>query len=109
MLIERSMEQSIIQEKRHEERMLLLRNLLQLSLAQVEDTTEGAFDRVDAAHEAEWEAAVAANSAAFRDWFESDSGQSLAEKYLQAYSDEAMESGQGIGALVAAFRSTLAH
>ncbi len=103
------MEQLIPQEKRHEERMLLLRNLLQLSLAQVEDATEGALDRVDAVHETEWEAAVAANSAAFRDWFESAPAQSLAETYLQTYSDEAMESGQGIDALVAAFRSTLAH
>lgn len=89
--------------------MLLLRNLLQLSLAEVEDSTEGAFDRVDTVHETEWEATVAANSESFRIWFESAEGQMLAERYLVAYSDEDMEAGRGVEELIGAFRSALAH
>ena len=79
------------------------------SLAQVEDSTAGAFDRVDTAHETEWEAAVAANSEAFRIWFESAEGQVLAERYLTAYSDEDMEAGRGVEELIRTFRSTLVH
>ena len=109
MFTERSMEQPAVEEKNQEERMLLLRNLLQLSLAEVEDSTEGVFDRVDTAHEKEWEAAVAANSEAFRIWFESVPGQALAERYLAAYSDEDMEAGRGVEELMHAFRSTLVH
>lgn len=89
--------------------MLLLRNLLQLSLAEVEDSTEGAFDRVDTVHETEWEAIVAANSEAFRIWFESAEGRSLADRYLAAHSDEDMEASRGIEELICAFRSTLVH
>ncbi len=109
MFIERSMERPALEEKNCEDRMLFLKNLLQLSLAEVEDSTGGAFDRVDTAHETEWEAAVAANSEAFRIWFESVDGRALTERYLADYSDEDMEAGRGIETLVRAFRSTLVH
>ena len=109
MFTEQNMGRPADEAENHRERMLLLRNLLQLSLAQVEDSTAGAFDRVDTAHETEWEAAVAANSEAFRIWFESAEGQVLAERYLTAYSDEDMEAGRGVEELIRAFRSTLVH
>lgn len=109
MFAEQGMERPVVEAENHEERMLLLRNLLQLSLAEVEDSTGGVFDRVDTAHESQWEAAVAANSEAFRIWFESAEGQALAERYLAAYSDEDMEAGRGVEELIRVFQSTLIH
>ena len=53
MFTEQNMGRPADEAENHKERMLLLRNLLQLSLAEVEDSTEGVFDRVDTAHEKE--------------------------------------------------------
>lgn len=91
------------------DRMLFLKNILQLTINNVEDSTGGKFDLVDIAREQAWERSVIANSEAFGAWFESEAAQNLVHDYLSRHSDEDMEHGEGIDELIQAFRMTQAH
>lgn len=97
------------EQRKNTDKILLLKNVMQLMMSHVEDSTGGKFDRVDEAHEKEWERIVAASGDAFRAWFGSDDGEKLIEQYLSSHSDEDIEEGKGIDELIQAFRLTQAH